>query len=112
MATTTTLTKPDPDPYDLGVPSNWTVSVDGGCVTYENTASTVRIRLTEFARHLRVYWWVDLYTRDCDGEWTKREAGLGDSFRDPEEAARVADVLIESVEAGDDFSQLPVIDTE
>ena len=102
----------DADPYDLDLPAQWTHVVEGGRVTYENEESTVRVSITEFSRHLQVYWWVDLFTRtDSDDRWTKREAGLGDSFRDPEDAARVVEVLVESVEEGDDFTELPVSDT-
>lgn len=101
----------DADPYDLDLPAQWSHVVEDGRVTYENEESTVRVSITEFSRHLQVYWWVDLFTRaDADDRWTKREAGLGDSFRDPEDAARVVEVLIESVEEGDDFTELPVSD--
>ncbi|EJN58474.1 hypothetical protein HSB1_29520 [Halogranum salarium B-1] len=97
------------DPYDLDRPNNWSYAVDDGRVVYENDDATVRVSITEFSRHLQVYWWVDVFTRDDTEEtWTKREAGLGDSFRDPEDAAQVAEVLVESVEDGDDFTELPV----
>ncbi|SEO24370.1 hypothetical protein SAMN04487948_101295 [Halogranum amylolyticum] len=101
----------DTDPYDLDLPSEWCYTVEGGRVVYENEASTVRVSITEFSRHLQVYWWVDVFTREeTDAEWTKREAGLGDSFRDPDDAVRVAEVLVESVKDGDDFTELPVSD--
>lgn len=99
------------DPYELDIPTEWHHTVEGGRVDYENEESTVRVSITEFSRHLQVYWWVDVFTRaDTDAEWTKREAGLGDSFRDPDEAVQVAEVLVESVEDGDDFTELPVSD--
>jgi hypothetical protein len=100
----------DSDPYDLDLPNEWCYTVEDGRVVYENEDSTVRVSITEFSRHLQVYWWVDVFTREGDDEWTKREAGLGDSFRDPDDAARVAEVLVESVEEGDDFTELPVSD--
>lgn len=101
----------DADPYDLDLPNEWSHTVEDGRVIYENEDSTVRVSITEFSRHLQVYWWVDVFTREEEsGEWTKREAGLGDSFRDPDDAVRVAEVLVESVEDGDDFTELPVSD--
>lgn len=110
-ATQTTNQEFDTDPYDLDLPSDWDYTVEGGRVDYVNEESTVRVSITEFPRHLQVYWWVDTYTReDRDDDWVPREAGLGDSFRNPEDAIRVAEVLVESAEEGDDFTELPVSD--
>lgn len=112
VAATQTMNKQfDTDPYDLDLPSEWDYAVEGGRVDYVNDESTVRVSITEFPRHLQVYWWVDMYTREnAAADWVQREAGLGDSFRNPEDAVRVAEVLVESVEEGDDLTELPVID--
>jgi hypothetical protein len=75
------------DPFSLVVPSEWTVTLDedtddaSAQVIYESTERGYRVVITEFARGLTLYWWVDIFAR-ADGEWHRREVGLGDSYRD------------------------------
>ncbi|WP_101294292.1 hypothetical protein [Halegenticoccus soli] len=91
------------DPYDLDLGANWRVRVGDGRVDYVDDSSGVRVAITEFQRHLQVYWWVDVYTRE-DGTWIGREVGLGDSYRDPESAAEAAQSVVDAVCRGDDLA--------
>lgn len=98
------------DPYELDLPTEWTYTVEDGRVDYVDADETARITISEFSRHLQVYWWVDVYTRSEDGSWTQREVGTGDSFRSGEAAARAAQSVIDATEDGDDLSEAPIIE--
>ncbi|WP_129112854.1 hypothetical protein [Halegenticoccus tardaugens] len=100
------------DPYDLDLPAGWRCDSTDSSVDYLNDPSTVRITITEFSRHVQVYWWVDVYTRSTGSdEWVKREVGLGDSYRDPARAAAAAQEAIDAVE-GDGLGRRPVVEDE
>ena len=83
------------DPFSLSVPNEWDVTVDtdtddaNGKTIYESPDDDYRVVVTEFARGLTLYWWVDIFAR-AGGEWHRREVGLGDSFRDPDAVADAA----------------------
>jgi hypothetical protein len=82
------------DPYGLDVPPGWTGRVDGDRTTYESADGERRVVITEFSRGLSIYWWVDVYERD--GEWTRREAGVGDTHTDPDDAAAAAQSYVDA----------------
>ncbi|KAB1189000.1 MULTISPECIES: hypothetical protein [Haloferax] len=83
------------DPFSLSVPAGWTLVIDedtddaSAQVIYESPESKYRVVITEFARGLTLYWWVDIYAH-AGGEWHRREVGLGDSYRDPGAVADAA----------------------
>jgi hypothetical protein len=82
------------DPYGLDLPPGWTRAVSDGEVTYENRSRTRRITIEEFSKHLALYWWVDVYERTSDG-WERREVGVGDSYRDPQDAADAVQTYVD-----------------
>ncbi|WP_411962837.1 hypothetical protein [Haloferax sp. YSMS24] len=83
------------DPFSLSVPEEWDVTVEtdteqaSSKAIYESPDADYRVVVTEFARGLTLYWWVDIFAR-ADGEWHRREVGLGDSFRTPDAVADAA----------------------
>lgn len=83
------------DPFSLSVPEEWSVTVEtdtedaNGRAIYESPDSEYRVVVTEFARGLTLYWWVDIFAHAA-GEWHRREVGLGDSFRDIDDVASAA----------------------
>ncbi|WP_396610244.1 hypothetical protein ACH9L7_08240 [Haloferax sp. S1W] len=96
------------DPFSLSVPEGWTVELDVDTDVDDSHAQTVyespdgryRVTVTEFARGLTLYWWVDIFAR-AGGEWHRREIGVGDSFRDPEAVAAAAQDALDRL--GDSF---------
>ncbi len=100
----------DDDPYELDLPTGWTCTVDDGRIDYVDADGTARITITEFSRHLQVYWWVDVYTRSGSGDWTQREVGTGDSYRSGDAAARAAQSVVDAVADGEDLSEAPIIE--
>ncbi|WP_416839125.1 hypothetical protein [Haloferax sp. DFSO52] len=83
------------DPFSLSVPGGWRISIEtdvddsSGRVIYESPDEDYRVVITEFARGLALYWWVDIFA-SAGGEWHRREVGLGDSFRDTDAVAAAA----------------------
>ncbi|ELZ93652.1 hypothetical protein C438_18120 [Haloferax denitrificans ATCC 35960] len=83
------------DPFSLAVPEGWTVETDvdtdeaSAKTVYESPDSDRRVTITEFARGLTLYWWVDIFAL-ADGEWHRREVGLGDSYRDADAVSDAA----------------------
>ncbi|KTG19463.1 hypothetical protein [Haloferax profundi] len=90
------------DPFALSIPQGWTVVIDedtddaSAQTIYESPTCDYRVVVTEFARGLTLYWWVDIFAR-ADGEWHRREVGLGDSYRDPEVVADAAQDAIDGL---------------
>lgn len=88
------------DPFSLSVPEGWSIAIDHDTdeararTTYESPERDYRVVVTEFARGLTLYWWVDIFAR-ASGEWHRREVGLGDSYRDP---AAVADAAQDAID--------------
>jgi hypothetical protein len=83
------------DPFSLTIPEGWTVAIDedtedaSAQTIYESPGADYRVVVTEFARGLTLYWWVDIFAHAND-EWHRREVGLGDSYRDPDTVADAA----------------------
>ena len=98
-----TPAEPSDDPYDVDLPADWTAATAtaaAGTTRYERSDGTLRVEITEFSRGLSLYWWVDAYER-VDGDWSRVEAGLGDSFTRAVDAAAAAQSFLDEVRAGD-----------
>lgn len=87
---------PTDDPYDLDLPAAWTAATEDGTTRYEQSDGARRVEITEFSRGLSLYWWVDAYER-VDGDWSRVEAGLGDSFTRSAAAAAAAQSYLDDV---------------
>ncbi|ELZ91639.1 hypothetical protein C440_15034 [Haloferax mucosum ATCC BAA-1512] len=90
------------DPFSLTIPEGWTVETDGDTddasaqTIYESPDADYRVVVTEFARGLTLYWWVDIFAH-ADGEWHRREVGFGDSYRDPEKVTAAAQDAVDQL---------------
>lgn len=91
--------EPSTDPFGVDVPEGWTRDVDAERTVYEADDAAVRVEIRELSRRLSLYWWVDVSER-VDGEWTRRDAGIEDTFRDPDAAAAAAQAAVDAAAAG------------
>lgn len=90
--------EPSTDPFGVDVPEGWTRDVDAERTVYEADDAAVRVEIRELSRRLSLYWWVDVSER-VDGEWTRRDAGIEDTFRDPDAAAAAAQAAVDAAAA-------------
>ena len=87
-----------PDPFGVNLPDGWNRTLTAESTVYEGPADGVRVEVRELSHRLALYWWVDVYER-VDGEWTLREAGVEDTFRDPTAAAEAAQSVVDRTAA-------------
>ncbi len=98
---------PSADPFGVDVPDGWTRTVDADRTVYEADDADVRVEVRELTRRLSLYWWVDVYER-AGGEWTPRDVGVEDTFRDPDAAAAAAQTVVDAADAGRRPSEMDV----
>ena len=90
---------PSADPFGVDVPAGWSRSVDADRTVYEADGADVRVEIRELSRRLSLYWWVDVYER-AGGEWTRRDVGVEETFRDPDAAAAAVQSVVDAAVAG------------